>query len=74
MILQCISKGKKCSSAIWIILDATLNAKDDVKLDDTPNTKLDAKVDLMSDANMDTKMDVTQRKIGCKKRLNTRHN
>ena len=59
MILQCISKGKKCRSAIWIILDATLNAKDDVKLDITPNTKLDAKVDLMSDANVDTKMDVT---------------
>ena len=52
------------------ILDATLNEKVGV----TPNTKVDAKVDLMSDANMETKMDVTQRKIGCKKRLKTRHN
>ena len=52
------------------ILDATLNAKQDVKVDVTPNTKVDAKGDLMSD----TKMDVTQCKIGCKKRLNTRHN
>ena len=56
------------------ILYATLNAKQDLKVDVTPNTKVDAKVDLMSDANMDTKMDVTQCKIGCKKRLNTRHN
>ena len=52
------------------ILDTTLNAKHDVKVDVTPNTKVDAKVDLMSDTNMD----VTQRKIGCKKKLNTRHN
>ena len=56
------------------ILDATLNEKQDVKVDVTPNKKVEAKVYLMSDTNMDTKMDVTQRKIGFKKRLNTRHN
>ena len=56
------------------ILYATLNVKQDVKVDVTPNTKVDAKVDLMSEANIDTKMDVTQHKIGCKKRVNTRHN
>ena len=44
------------------ILDATLNAKKNVKVDVTLNTKVDAK------------MNVTQHKIGCKKRLNTRHN
>ena len=52
------------------ILDATLNEKQDVKVDVTPNTQVDAKVDVMLDKNGCH----SKSKIGCKRRLNTRHN
>ena len=52
------------------ILDATLNAKQDVKVDVTPNTQ----VDVMSDKCGHKNGCHSKSKIGCKMRLNTRHN
>ena len=55
------------------ILDATLNAKHDVKVDVTLNTKVDAKEDVRCKCGHKNGCH-TKPKIGCKKRINTRHN